>query len=339
MTPPTLQSFVPDATNRGPLVMYLTSATIYAERSNGMPAMGHGPKTHQQNKSAMVHEVLSSVHEGRFRAVLALTYHCGLRLSETLRLKPGDIDVKRALRRRRRGRGQRRRPAFLNGTGPATWPAGAERARSPPRTGARSRPCRVAARPVWAGTCTAVRIAGANTTPTTAAITAAVRAAERASRSSGPSGNRPGCCPCPITCSPSPFRSDCTKSIPRADRHEVSQSFTPHERERLIRNKRSGNAAPGIARRRLRALPARTGKIATFDDPPKTKESDFRSANFRWKVPSARRHLPCPSRLQGPDRFRPVVVNPAPGAPGKLSAITGAPLRSGTGLVHLSRRS
>jgi integrase/recombinase XerD len=52
-----------------------------------------------------VHDVLSAVHEGRFRAVLALTYHCGLRLSEALRLKPEDLDAKRGVVRVRRGKG------------------------------------------------------------------------------------------------------------------------------------------------------------------------------------------------------------------------------------------
>ena len=54
-------------------------------------------------------EVLSAVHEGRFRAVLALIYHCGLRLSEALKLKPGDIDAKRGVVRVRSGKGGRPR--------------------------------------------------------------------------------------------------------------------------------------------------------------------------------------------------------------------------------------
>lgn len=56
-----------------------------------------------------VHNVISSVHEGRFRAVLSLTYHCGLRLSEALQLKPSDIDGKRGVLRVRHGKGDKAR--------------------------------------------------------------------------------------------------------------------------------------------------------------------------------------------------------------------------------------
>lgn len=56
-----------------------------------------------------VHAVLSCVHEGRFRAVLALTYHCGLRLTEALQLKPTDIDSKRGVIRVRCGKGGKAR--------------------------------------------------------------------------------------------------------------------------------------------------------------------------------------------------------------------------------------
>ena len=44
-----------------------------------------------------VGRVLACVHEGRFRAVLSLVYHCGLRLSEALKLKPTDIDSGRGV--------------------------------------------------------------------------------------------------------------------------------------------------------------------------------------------------------------------------------------------------
>ena len=47
--------------------------------------------------------------EGRFRAVLALTYHCGLRLSESLQLKPTDIDSGRGIVRVRHGKGNKAR--------------------------------------------------------------------------------------------------------------------------------------------------------------------------------------------------------------------------------------
>jgi len=53
--------------------------------------------------------VLSCVHEGRFRAVLSLIYHCGLRLSEALQLKPTDIDSGRGIVRVRHGKGDKAR--------------------------------------------------------------------------------------------------------------------------------------------------------------------------------------------------------------------------------------
>ena len=58
---------------------------------------------------AEVHQVLSCVHEGRFKAVLALVYHCGLRLSEALQLKATDIDAQRGVVRVRHGKGDKAR--------------------------------------------------------------------------------------------------------------------------------------------------------------------------------------------------------------------------------------
>ena len=63
--------------------------------------------------------VLGSVHEGRFRAVLSLIYHCGLRLSEAVSLKPTDIDSQRKVVRIRSGKGNKPReipvcPAMLD---------------------------------------------------------------------------------------------------------------------------------------------------------------------------------------------------------------------------------
>jgi site-specific recombinase XerD len=58
---------------------------------------------------AEVKRVLSCVHEGRFRAVLSLVYHCGLRLSEALQLKPTDIDSQRGVVRVRHGKGDKAR--------------------------------------------------------------------------------------------------------------------------------------------------------------------------------------------------------------------------------------
>ena len=56
-----------------------------------------------------VRRILACVHEGRFKAVLALTYHCGLRLSEVLQLKPTDIDSGRGVVRVRHGKGDKAR--------------------------------------------------------------------------------------------------------------------------------------------------------------------------------------------------------------------------------------
>ena len=56
-----------------------------------------------------VQRVLACVHEGRFRAVLSLIYHCGLRLSEALQLKPTDIDSGRGILRVRHGKGDKAR--------------------------------------------------------------------------------------------------------------------------------------------------------------------------------------------------------------------------------------
>ena len=56
-----------------------------------------------------VSRVLACVHEGRFQAVLSLVYHCGLRLSEAMQLKPVDIDSNRGIVRVRHGKGNKAR--------------------------------------------------------------------------------------------------------------------------------------------------------------------------------------------------------------------------------------
>jgi site-specific recombinase XerD len=56
-----------------------------------------------------VRHVLACVHEGRFRALLSLIYHCGLRLNEALQLKPTDIDSARGVVRVRHGKGDKAR--------------------------------------------------------------------------------------------------------------------------------------------------------------------------------------------------------------------------------------
>lgn len=56
-----------------------------------------------------VRQVLASVRENRFKAVLALIYHCGLRLGEALALRPTDIDSGRGVVRIREGKGGKAR--------------------------------------------------------------------------------------------------------------------------------------------------------------------------------------------------------------------------------------
>lgn len=56
-----------------------------------------------------VRQVLACVHEGRFKAILSLVYHCGLRLSEACKLKPTDIDAGRGVVRVRAGKGGKHR--------------------------------------------------------------------------------------------------------------------------------------------------------------------------------------------------------------------------------------
>lgn len=48
---------------------------------------------------------LGAVRVGRFRAMFTLMYHCGLRLGETIRLKPGHIDSSRRVLRVVAGKG------------------------------------------------------------------------------------------------------------------------------------------------------------------------------------------------------------------------------------------
>jgi integrase/recombinase XerD len=49
------------------------------------------------------------VRENRFKAVLALIYHCGLRVGEAVRLRPKDIDSKRGILRVIDGKGGKNR--------------------------------------------------------------------------------------------------------------------------------------------------------------------------------------------------------------------------------------
>ena len=60
-----------------------------------------------------VHQLLAAVRENRFKAVLALIYHCGLRVGEAVRLRPKDIDSKRGMLRVIDGKGGRNREVPL----------------------------------------------------------------------------------------------------------------------------------------------------------------------------------------------------------------------------------
>jgi integrase len=56
-----------------------------------------------------VHQLLGAVRENRFKAGLALIYHCGLRVGEAVRLRPKDIEGKRGMLRVIDGKGGRNR--------------------------------------------------------------------------------------------------------------------------------------------------------------------------------------------------------------------------------------
>lgn len=58
---------------------------------------------------AEVRALLQAVREKRFKAVLALIYHCGLRVGEAVRLRPCDIDSARGVIRVIDGKGGRNR--------------------------------------------------------------------------------------------------------------------------------------------------------------------------------------------------------------------------------------
>lgn len=53
--------------------------------------------------------LLRSIRKGRFRAVLSLIHHCGLRVGEAVRLRPADIDTARAVVRILDGKGGKNR--------------------------------------------------------------------------------------------------------------------------------------------------------------------------------------------------------------------------------------
>ena len=63
---------------------------------------------------AEVGRFLRSVHQGRFRAIFTVMYHCGLRLGETIRLKPGHIDSSRRVLRVVGGKGAKDREVPLS---------------------------------------------------------------------------------------------------------------------------------------------------------------------------------------------------------------------------------
>jgi integrase len=53
--------------------------------------------------------LLTVIRSGRFKAVLSLIHHCGLRVGEAVRLRPGDIDTARAVIRIIDGKGGKNR--------------------------------------------------------------------------------------------------------------------------------------------------------------------------------------------------------------------------------------
>jgi len=57
--------------------------------------------------------LLAAVRESRFRAILTVIYHCGLRLSEATHLKPGHLDSKRRVLRVIKGKGGKDREVPL----------------------------------------------------------------------------------------------------------------------------------------------------------------------------------------------------------------------------------
>lgn len=61
-----------------------------------------------------IRQFFASVQVNRYKAVFALIYHCGLRVSEALNLKPGDIDSGRMVVRVRVGKGGKAREVPLS---------------------------------------------------------------------------------------------------------------------------------------------------------------------------------------------------------------------------------
>jgi|SoiMethySBSTD1v2_1073268.scaffolds.fasta_scaffold299431_2 integrase len=55
--------------------------------------------------------LLAAIRSGRFKAVLTLIHHCGLRVGEAVRLRPADIDAARAVVRILDGKGGKNREA------------------------------------------------------------------------------------------------------------------------------------------------------------------------------------------------------------------------------------
>src|SRR5215210_2826792 len=64
---------------------------------------------------AEVRALFSAVRENRFKAVLALIYHCGLRVGEAVKLRPCDIDSARGVLRVIDGKGGRNREVPISG--------------------------------------------------------------------------------------------------------------------------------------------------------------------------------------------------------------------------------
>jgi len=74
----------------------------------------HNPPCQRQSQKLYIvfsksDRLLGSARVGRFKAILALIYHCGLRLGEACRIEVGHIDGKRGVLRVINGKGGKHR--------------------------------------------------------------------------------------------------------------------------------------------------------------------------------------------------------------------------------------
>lgn len=62
---------------------------------------------------AETRRLLAGIRRGRFKAILSLIYHCGLRVGEAVQIRPGDIDAARGVLRILDGKGGKHREVPL----------------------------------------------------------------------------------------------------------------------------------------------------------------------------------------------------------------------------------